>query len=147
MYWDEAKAAIRSHIETNWRQTAHAGIPLLFQNEQVQADTYVAILIEGTFADKGLFGSVGKRLSVEHGTVFIHAYTPIGIGDALADSLVVTMTTVLELQTIASAIKLEGGDPPSPVDQETGLLVPNQQPEGNYYRCSGAVPFIVTGSR
>lgn len=146
MDWHDAEAAIRAHVEAQWALSDHAAMPLVWENEQAAyATNYLAVLIEGTYADKTIYGSAGKRVSVEGGIVYFHAFVPIGTTKAAATAPVVAMTTILELQTIASAIRLEGGNPPSPVAE--GPEVPNEQPAGTYYRCSGSVPFIVIGAR
>lgn len=147
MLWSEAEAAIRAHIEAQWALSAHSTVTLQFENDpQTRADTYVHISVQGFYADKTIYGSAGKRLSIEGGIVFIHAFTPRAVGKALALQLVETMTAALELQSIATGINMDGGNPPSPVDQGDSL-VPQTQPGGNYYRCSGSVPFVVIGSR
>jgi hypothetical protein len=108
----------------------------------------MGIYIEGTYAEKGLYGSVTKHSSIEAGIVFFHSFTPSGEGKAEAVSSVVTMSEILELKTISNVIDFEGANPPSPaiygIDDK---LLTNSQPGGNYYRCSGSVPFIVRGNR
>ena len=147
MDWDDAEAAIRAHIETQWALGSYTAIPLVFENEDApQSGSYMAVNIEGTFADKSIYGSSGKRASVEGGIVFFHAFVPPGTGKGQATGPVVALTQILELQTIGTGINLEGGNPPSPIDHGDSLE-PNQQPGGMYYRCSGSVPFIVIGNR
>lgn len=143
MNWDAAEAAIKSHIETNWAAGAHAAIPLVFENENASYGTsYMLVNIEGIFAEKGIYGSVGKRSSVEGGIVFFHCYVAAGSGKAAATAPVRALTQMLELQVISSVIDMDGGNPPSPADQGDPM-VPADQPGGNYFRCSGSVPFIV----
>lgn len=147
MLWDAAEAAIQSHIRTQWALGSLAAIPLVFEAERPgQPDRFMQISIEGTYADKTIYGSTGKRSSVEGGIVYFHAFVPVTGGKAAAVTAVVTMTGILELQAISGGIYLDGGNPPSPVGHGDDL-VPNAQPSGNYYRCSGSVPFILVGAR
>lgn len=153
MLWSDAKALLRTRLEQQWQAGQYRATKLVFPNEYPpKKDAYVAIEFEGTYGDKTIFGSVGKRLAVEAGIVFIHAFVPTGQGDTLGDKLVETVTGILELQQIAGAgnppdgrIALEGGAPPSPVSDDQPLL--KDQPSGSYYRVSGSVPFIVIGAR
>jgi len=150
MNWIDAEAVIRSHIETQWAASAYASMPLEFDNENgIYSDRYVFISVEGLYSEKSVYGSVGKRSSVEAGVVFFHAFIPTGSGKSEAIGAVQTMTEILELQTLSGAIKLEGGAPPSPIEYgaEFDRGLPRAQPGGAYYRCSGSVPFIVTDSR
>lgn len=147
MDWDDAEAAIRAHIEAGWADGSYAAIPLVFENETApDSGVYMAVNIEGVYADKTIYGSAGKRSSIEGGIVFFHAFVPIGSGKGQAMGAVVALTQMLELQTIGTGINLEGGNPPSPIDHGDSLE-PNPQPGGMYYRCSGSVPFIVIGTR
>lgn len=147
MLWSAAEAAIRAHVETQWAQSAYADtMPLVWENESEPASArYMALTIDGVYADKGIYGSSGKRLSVEGGIVFFHAFVPTGTGKAAASGPIDAMTAILELQTISGAIDLEGGNPPSPVSDDP--LRQTAQPGGNYYRCSGSVAFIIRGAR
>lgn len=150
MLWDAAEAALRSHVETQWALGAYATTQLLWENETYQPDgketDFVYLSIEGTYADKAIFGSVGKRASEEGGIVFFSAFVPQGVGRNRATALVQTMTGILELQRVSTAISLAGGTPPSPADA-ADVNIPGIQPGGVYYRVSGSVPFIVTGAR
>lgn len=150
MLWDAAETALRSHIETQWALGAYATTQLIWENETYQPDgletAFVYVSIEGIYADKGIFGSVGKRSSVEGGIVYFSAFVPQGTGRATATGLVKTMTAALELQNVSTSIYLEGGNPPSPADA-ADVNIPGMQPGGVYYRVSGSVPFIVTGAR
>ena len=147
MNWDDAEAAIRTHIETKWALGSYTSIPLAWENEDnPYSQSYMAVQIEGMDADKWLFGGTGKRAAVESGMVFLHCFVPRGWGKAAATAPVRALTQILELQTISGSIDMEGGMPPSPVDQGD-LMTPNDQPGGQYYRCSGAVPFIVRSIR
>lgn len=149
MLWTDAEAAIRTHIETQWVAGAYADVELVFDNENdPYGERYVFISIEGVYAEKWVFGSVGKRCSVEAGIVFIHAFVPTGSGKTEVNGIVQAMTSMLELQTLSAQIKLEGGAPPSPVEYgrfDRELL--RTQPGGNYFRCSGSVPFSVYDAR
>lgn len=151
MYWDAVESALKSHIETGWAGTAYAAVPLVFENDPPSdlaagATSFVAIVIEGTFSEKGVYGGSGKRLSVEGGIVHYHCFVATGSEKATALARAVAMQAILELQVVSTAIKLDGGNPPSPVDYGDPT-VPNDQPGGNLYRCSGSVPFIVIASR
>lgn len=150
MLWDAAEAALRSHIEAQWALGAYATTQLLWENETYQPDgketAFVYLSIDGTYADKSVFGSVGKRTSEEGGIVFFSAFVPHGVGRTLATALVQTMTGILELQRVSTAISLAGGTPPSPADA-ADVNIPGIQPGGVYYRVAGSVPFIVTSAR
>lgn len=147
MNWDAAETAIRSHIETQWAAGSYSSIPLVFENERADySGKYIAVMVEANFADKGIYGSAGKRLSIEGGLVFFHCFVESGSGKAAAVAPVRALTQMLELQTISGVIDMEGGNPPSPADHGDPLT-PNDQPKGMYYRCSGSVPFIVRGTR
>lgn len=147
MNWDAAEAAIRSHIEAAWAAGDYASIPLVFENEgAADSPSYMAVTIEGVYAEKTVYGSPGKRVSIEGGLVFFHCFIPAGWGKAAATAPVVALTQMLELQSIGSDIDMDGGNPPSPADQGD-LLTPNDQPGGQYYRVTGSVPFIVRGTR
>ena len=158
MPWDEVEDALRNHIETQWALSSFSTIQLIFENEIVDPqEKFIFIDIQGTYADKSVYGSTSGRLHIEGGIVYIHCFAPSGGGKRAAVSPVVAMTAILELQTVANVIKLEGGNPPSPTEQRefdpslTGSrrttrpdsLLPIIQPSGNYYRVSGSVPFIV----
>lgn len=150
MLWNDAETAIRSQIETQWALSAYASMSLSWDNEvEPYAERYMAIMIEGIYAEKTIYGSVGKRSSVEAGIVFFHAFTPTGSGKSEAAGAVQTMTGILELRVLSNDVRLEGGNPPSPVEHgsEIDRALPGTQPHGNYYRCSGSVPFIVIDTR
>ena len=150
MLWDAAETAIRAHVVAQWALGAYATTPLTWENERYHPDgeqsAFVYVSIEGTYADKGIFGGSGKRSSVEAGIVYFSAFVPEGEGRSRATGLVKTMTGILELQLVSTSVYLEGGNPPSPADA-TDVNIPGVQPGGVYYRVSGSVPFIVTGSR
>lgn len=147
----EAETAIRTYIETQWNLSSYNIIPLVFENEEENtSESYMAIIIEGTFSDKTIYGSVGKRSSIEAGIVFIHSFSPINSGKSRCTAPIDEMISILELNTISSVIDFEGANPPSPVHYGTNELdraVPSPQPEGNYYRCSASVPFIIRSVR
>jgi len=150
MDWASAEAALRTHIEAGWAASAYAAVPLVWENTlDDPTETFVAIDIEGTYAEKGIFGSPGLRSSIEAGVIFFHAFTPLGSGKATSIALVETMTNLLELRSIAPGVNMDGGNPPSPVEMRSmyDRDIPRQQPNGNYYRCSGSVPFIVIDVR
>lgn len=150
MLWAAVETALRSHIETQWAAGAYATTQLIWENETYQPDgletAFVYVSIEGTYADKGIFGSTGNRSSVEGGIVYFSAFVQQGTGRTRATALVQTMTGILELQLVSTAIYLEGGNPPSPAEA-ADVNIPGIQPGGVYYRVSGSVPFIVTGAR
>lgn len=152
MTWAEAEAAIRAEIETRWPQTAYAAMPLVWENEVAEsAEQYMAVDIEGVASEKSLFGSPGKRFSVQDGIVFFHAFVPIGKGKSGALGAVQAMTSILELRALGagSEIRLEGGATPSPAEARGNRdweLANRGQPAGMYYRCSGSVGFILTGT-
>ena len=143
MNWLEAETAIRSHIETQWALSAYSSISLVWENEEeIMNNNYMMIEIEGIFSEKTIYGSVGKRSSVEFGIVFFHCFVPINSGKSAAVGPVVAMNSILELQSIESYIDLEGSNPPSSAQSGSDATM-QKQPGGNYYRCSGSVPFIV----
>ncbi len=147
----EAETAIRSYIETQWAMSDFSDIPLVFENEpEPESNIYMGIYIEGTFSEKGYYGSEGKKSSVEAGIVFIHGFTPTGEGKSRNSDMVITLSQILELKTISNVIDMDGANPPSPVyskREELDRLLPPQQPKGNYYLVSGSVPFIIRGNR
>lgn len=146
MDWHDAEDAIRAHVEAAWALSDYAAMPLVWENEHPgYQSNFMAVLVEATYADKTIYGSAGKRVAIEGGIVFFHAFVDPGIGKRAASGPVVAMTGILELQTIGSAIKCEGGNPPSPVAE--GPEVTAAPSGGAYYRCSGSVPFIVIGTR
>ena len=149
MKWSSAEDALRSHVETGWAASAYSTVPLVWENTlDDPVELFVFIAIEGTYAEKSMFGGPGKRSSLEAGIIFFHAFTPIGSGKVTAVALIETMTEMVELQSIAPGVNTDGGNPPSPV--EFGALdreIPRLQPHGNYFRCSGSVPFIVIDTR
>lgn len=142
MNWDVAEGSIRSHIETQWALTAYSGVKLFWENENwiEGVSEFMYIDIQGLTSEKTIFGGTGKRMAIDHGIVFIHSFVEKGIGKTLCLRRVVALTQILELQSIASVIDLEGGAPPSPVEDDE--LVAGR-PGGRYFRCSGSVPFIV----
>ena len=149
MDWSSAEIALKVHIETEWAASAYAAVPLVWENSlDDPADTMIAVAVEGIYAEKSLYGSVGKRMSIEAGIVFFHAFVPIGSGKTDCIAMVEAMTDLLELRSLAPGLNMDGGNPPSPVEfRMSDRGVPTQQPNGNYYRCSGSVPFIVLDAR
>lgn len=146
LLWDAAEDAIRSHIETQWALSSFSNVTLVFENERVGSnDTFIFIDIQGTFPEKWVYGDVNSRLYIEGGIVYFHCFAPSGQGKRGALRPVDALKRILELQTVADVIKLEGANPPTPAEQSDNLL-PNIQPGGNYYRVSASVPFILIGS-
>jgi hypothetical protein len=146
MTWTDAVTALREFITAQWAGTGLADdMPLAWENESGDyASAFLAVSIEGISAEKTLYGSVGMRSSVQAGIVFLNAFVPTGSGIGTAFAAIDLLTTLLELQTLGVAIKLEGGAPPSPVAYgETDRDINRPQPGGQFYRCSGSVPFIV----
>lgn len=152
MLWDAVEAALQSHISAQWALGSYATTPVYFENDDGRkpdptdsVPQFVSVSFDGTFAEKSIYGSAGNRLSVEGGLVFYHAFVPRKTGKATALALCGAMAGVLELQVVSTGIQLDGANPPSPVADDR--LIPNRQPKGNWYRCSGSVPFIVIGTR
>ncbi len=151
MNWTDAETAIRSYVETQWALGSFANLPLIWENEDENVkdspESFMMLNIEGTFSDKGYYGSSGKHSSIEAGIIFYHAFVPIGSGKKSATGPVVSMGDILQLKTISQFIDLEGSNPPSPVyakrDELDREIQNQQQPMGNYFRCSGSVPFII----
>ncbi len=151
MNWPDAEAAIVSHIQTQWAASAFAAVDLVFDNENAQPpERFMYVSIEGTFSEKTIYGSVGHRSSVEYGIVFYHAFIPRAEGKTTALEMAQTMAEILELQVLDDDIRLDGAAPPSPVEYDTRTTdrgLPTAQPDGNYYRCTSSVPFIVIDVR
>jgi hypothetical protein len=149
MDWTSAETALKVHIETEWAAGPYASVPLIWENTlDDPADTMMALAIEGIYGEKTIFGSPGRRTSIDAGIVFFHAFVPLGSGKFNCVSMVEAMTAMLELRSVAPGINMDGGNPPTPVEfRMTDRGVPTQQPNGNYFRCSGSVPFIVIGVR
>ena len=151
MNWTQAETAIRSYIEAQWALGSYASMPLVWENEDENVEDmpepFMLLNIEGTYGEKTIYGSEGKRSSIEAGIVFYHAFTKVGEGKSLATGPVVAMGDILQLRTISSVIDLDGSNPPSPVysrrDELDREIINQNQPMGNYYRCSGSVPFII----
>lgn len=150
MLWTEAEEALRTHIETEWAAGAYPAVRILWENGPDKPDgresPFLYLSIDGSYAAKGIFGGAGKRLSEEGGIVFFSAFVPQGTGRTMASALVQTMTGILELRRIASAIFLEAGNPPSPA-AAADVNIPGMQPGGVYYRVAGSVPFVIIGAR
>ena len=143
MYFDEAEAAIRAHIEERWAASAYAAMPLVFEAETPPAsDYYIAVMIDGIRGEGSLYGTAGKRFTIEDGIVFYHAFVPQGLGKAAASVPVRLMGTILELQVIDTGINMDKANPPSPVGYGNDL-VDSAQPAGSFYRVTGSVPFVV----
>lgn len=147
MYWHEAEATIQDYIRTQWALTNFAHVPLQFENDpDSKADLFVYITVEGTFAEKSVYGSTGKRFSDELGHVFLHVFGPAGSGKLGLVEMVVTLSNFLELRSLDTGLMMEGANPPSPI-MNADQTQNGTQPGGNYYRCSGSVPFRLIGSR
>ena len=142
MTWDEAEAAIKTYVEVQWAISAYASVRLFWENlDWVEGeDRFLYLTIEGLFAEKTIFGSTTKRMSVEHGIVFVHCFVEKGVGKQSALKMLVAMNQILEIKSISSVIDLEGAAPPSPVEDDSLIA---GRPGGNYFRCSSSVPFIV----
>jgi hypothetical protein len=142
MNWAEAEANIKTYVEAQWAISSFSSVKLFWENLDwiIGKDRFLYISIEAVFSEKTIFGSISKRMSVEHGIVFIHSFTEKGVGKQPALQMLVTMNQILEIKTISSVIDLEGSAPPSPVEDDS--LVAGK-PGGNYFRCSSSVPFIV----
>lgn len=147
MTWTEAEAALRAFVEAQWAASGLASsMPLAFENTNADyGERFLFVSIEAVFAEKTVYGGSGKRSSVQGGIVYLHAFVPSGSGKVEAVNAVDVLTRAIELQTLSNVINLEGGNPPSPVDYGD-LETPGAEPGGNFYRCSGSVPFIVIGS-
>ncbi len=147
MTWLEAEDAIRSYLETQWAGSAYyADFPLIFENEvPPTTNKYVALLIEGTYGQKGPYGSVGKRLSIEAGNVYYHVFVPTGETKREALAVCVALGGYLQLQRIGNGVTMDGANPPSPIEYGDDMVT-DSQPGGQFYRCSGSVPFIVIGA-
>ncbi len=147
MLWSEAEAAIRSFVETAWAMTAFSSIPLVWENEiSPPQSTFIVLDIAGVFAEGSIFGTTGKRLSIQRGLVFFHAFVPTGTGKLAALQQVVTMAGLLQLQTIGpGVINFNVANKISPVEsgESADASITAAQPAGVYYRCSGSVPFIL----
>ena len=149
MNWPDAEMVIRSTIETGWALTPYAAdMPLAWENEPDTPEAqFVFVTIEGTYVDSTIYGGPGKRSSIEAGLVFFHAFVPISTGKVLALNAIDTLSRMLELQVMQSAIRLDKANPPSPIEMTPDRDLPRSQPGGMYFRCSGSVPFIVIGTR
>jgi hypothetical protein len=147
--WSDAVTALRAFIEAQWATLPQAAsMPLAWENETGDYNgTFLAVSVEGVTADKTIFGSAGKRSSVLVGIVFLNAFVSTGAGVSAAFAAIDALTALLELQIVAGAIRLEGGAPPSPVEYgERDRDLAAAQPGGQYWRCSGSVPFVVIGT-
>lgn len=149
MNWTDAVAALRAFIEAQWSGAGMAAtMPLAFENEAGDYNgSFLAVSIEGVTVQKSLYGSEGMRSAVLFGVVFLNCFVPTGSGTGTAFAAIDALTAMLELRTIGTAIKTDGGAPPSPVAYgDTDRDIASSQPGGQFYRCSGSVPFIVIGT-
>lgn len=150
MDWASAEATLVSYVEAQWAASAYASIPLIWENTlDDPAATFVSATIEGTYTEATVYGSSGKRCVIRAGVVFFHAFTPVGSGRTTAVAMVDTLVRAIELQSIADGLNTDGGNPPSPVEVRSlyDRSLPLPQPQGDYFRCSGSVPFIVIDTR
>lgn len=152
MDWPDVETSIKAYLNAQWALTTYAAtMPLVYENEEEDTDAakFVQIDIQGNFSDAARYGSAGKRHVVDYGIVFFHAFVPRGEGKAVALGPVNAISRFLEFQILSSVIDFSGANPPTPVEQGTDqdYLVPNPQPSGIYYRCSGSVDFAVRSAR
>jgi hypothetical protein len=150
MDWATAEATLKSFVDAQWAASTYASVPLIWENGlDDPAATFISATIEGTYTETTIFGGPGKRCVIQAGLVFFHAFTPLGSGKTLAVAMVTTLTHAIEIQAIAAGLNTDGGNPPSPIETrgfyDRGM--PVQQPGGDYYRCSGSVPFVVIDTR
>src|SRR5262245_27291179 len=118
MLWDEAEATIRAYIEAQWAAGAYASIPLVFENELADdSSAYMLVNIEGVDPPpvKTIYGSTGKRASVEEGLVHVHSFGPAHGGKTAVLAPVVALIGLLELRTLADGLNIEGANSPSPI--------------------------------
>lgn len=149
MTWTDAVAALRAFIEAQWATLpSAASMPLAFENEAGDYNgAFLAVSIEGVMSEKAIYGSVGKRNSIVYGVVFFNAFVPTGSGVAAAFTAIDGLTQLIELRVLATGILLEGGAPPSPVAYgDIDRDIASRQPGGQFYRCSGSVPFQVVSA-
>lgn len=150
MDWATAESMLKAYVEGQWAASVYASVPLIWENTlDDPADTMVYATIEGTYTEATIYGGSGKRCVIRAGLVFFHAFTPLGTDKQTAVNMVTALTDALELQSIAEGLNTDGGNPPSPIESR-GFYdrgIPVQQPGGDYYRCSGSVPFIVIDTR
>ena len=63
MSWQSAEEALQSYIDAGWASSPYASVPLIYENSlDDPVETYVFVAIEGTYAEKTMFGGPGKRL-------------------------------------------------------------------------------------
>lgn len=148
MDWPTAEATLKAFVEGQWAASAYAGVPIIWENVLDEpAATFVFATVEGTYTETTVYGT--RRCVISAGVVFFHAFTPLGSGKTQAVSMVYTLTSAIELQAIAAGLNTDGGNPPTPVESRRDLDrgMPYLQPGGDYFRCSGSVPFIVIDTR
>jgi hypothetical protein len=150
MDWVTAETTLRAYIAAQWASSVYAGVPLVWENTlDDPAATFVSATIEGTYTEATIFGGSGKRNVIRAGIIFFHAFTPLGSGKDAAVGMVTTLTNAIELQSVAEGLNTDAGNPPSPVEVRSlyDRGIPLQQPGGDFYRCSGSVPFIAIDTR
>jgi len=152
MDWVDVETAIKSEVSSLWPATEFgmAGVELLYENEPIPDNgPYIQVDIEGIDAEIRVYGGTNKRLAVDYGMVFVHSFFPTGSGKQKTIRAVESVTKMLELRTLSSAIDFEGRNPPSPAYGKSGrdFLLTQDQPGANYYRSSASVGFLVRGRR
>lgn len=150
MDWVTAETTIKAFVEGQWAASVYASVPLVWENAlDDPSATFISATIEGTYTEVSIYGSTGKRCVTRGGIIYFHAFTPLGSGKDAAIGMITTLTNAIEIQSLADGLNTDGGNPPSPVEVRSlyDRGIPIQQPGGDYYRCSGSVPFLVIDTR
>lgn len=148
MDWPTAEATLKAFVEAHWAASIYASVPLVWENSLDQpSETMIYATIEGTYTEASIYGD--RRCVISAGLIYFHAFTPLGSGKTQALAMVYTLTTAIELQAVAEGLNTDAGNPPAPIEQrrdaDRGMQI--QQPGGDYFRCSGSVPFLVIDTR
>lgn len=138
-----AKAAIRARLETGWTTTR-----ITFQNEQpaspwppVNGDAeivpWVNLEVVGTGSQIWTFGTEGNRGWRYDGLIYVHVFTPVNTGEAIANQYAVAIGELFR------AAKFYDEDPGSYIrtlspqvdDGDSG------SDDGNWFRVTMTVDF------
>ena len=150
MNWAEAEEYITDYIRTQWISCPYgSAVQLIFEGEPtVPVVPFIVVNITGVSSDKSIWGSAGKRFSLEHGIVFYHAFVESNSGKRFPLDLICKMGDILQMQVLNSSINMQGSFPPYPVTNSgpQDHRVENMKIDGMLLKCSGSVPFTLLGT-
>lgn len=134
MSMTDARAAIRTHIETNWT----AAPPICWFGEDFDPPEQAPwILVERDAipaSQSSAYGSAGKRVVQDPGLVSATVYYPKGAGDDGAYEIAQAFGEMLRTQKIG----------PAQTDAPTMSPVEDATDEGDWLRITVTIPFTVS---